>query len=122
MQITFQQRKAQQMSSELLTLSRTARQAGYEIDDVRRVLRTQTEFENCRQALGQENEAVSLLTACLVSLSAALNEITELYARAETRNMERLEDTSGSYRPIVSGTLYQGAGDTRVRMEQILQQ
>ena len=122
MQITFQQRKAQQMSSELLTLSRTARQAGYEIDDVRRVLRTQTEFENCRQALGQENEAVSLLTACLVSLSAALNEITELYARAETRNMERLEDTSGSYSPIVSGTLYQGAGDTRIRMEQILQQ
>ncbi|MBQ6987230.1 MAG: hypothetical protein IJQ25_09610, partial [Oscillibacter sp.] len=60
--------------------------------------------------------------ARLVSLSTALNEISQLYTRAENGNAELLDGVSGRYLPPASATLYLNGADTHLRMERILQQ
>ena len=122
MQIIFQRDPIRQVSAELLTLSKTVRQAGYELEDILRALRMETEFESCKHDLKHQEESAYLLTARLVSLSTALNEITQIYDRIETANAERLEGVSGFYRPSASGTLYRSGDDTHTRMERILSQ
>lgn len=122
MQIVFQRDPIRQVSAELLTLSKTVRQSGYEIEDILRALRMETEFESCKHDLKHHEESAYLLTARLVSLSTALNEIAQIYERTEDANAERLEGVSGFYRPSVSGTLYRSGDDTHLRMERILRQ
>lgn len=121
MRILFQYEKARRVSSELLALSRTVRQSAYEAEDAMRNLRLETEFAPCRQELQRQGEALALLTARLVSLSSALNEIASLYYRVEEQNTDRLGDGANSfYLPVPSGTLYQSGEDTHARMEQVL--
>ena len=122
MQIIFQRDPIRQVSAELLVLSKTVRQSGYEIEDVLRALRMETEFESCKHDLKHEEESAYLLTARLVSLSTTLNEIAQIYERVEDANEERLEGLSGFYRPPVTGTLYRSGNDTHSRMERILNQ
>ena len=120
MQITFERGPVKQVSLELLALSKTLRQAGYELGDIRRILRMETELEACQRDLKRQEENAFLFTAHLVSLSSALDEILRLYERVETGNAESLEGTSGFYRPSASGTLYQNGADTSARIERIL--
>ena len=122
MEILFQAEQAKRISSELLTLSRTLRQTGYEIEDIHRELRRESAFESCLRECRQQRDNASALTACLVHLSTALYEVAEVYGRAEERNADRLEDTSGLYRPVETGRIYPDSGDTRARMERILNQ
>lgn len=122
MQIVFQRDPIRQVSAELLTLSKMVRQSGYEIEDVLRALRMETEFESCKHDLKHQEESAYLLTARLVSLSTALNEIAQVYERVETASAERLEGVSGFYRPSATGTLYRSGDDTHSRMERILHQ
>lgn len=122
MQIIFQREPVRQVSAELLTLSKTVRQSGLEIEDILRALRMESEFESCKHDLKHHEESAYLLTARLVSLSTALNEIAQLYERVESANEERLEGASGFYRPSAPGTLYQTGNDTHARMERILSQ
>lgn len=120
MQITFERDPVKRVSLELLALSKTLRQAAFELEDIRRVLRMETELEACQRSLKRQEETALLSTAHLVSLSSALAEIIQLYERAETGNAERLEGVSGFYRPSASGTLYQNGADTSARIERIL--
>lgn len=120
MRILFQHENARRISSDLLTLSRTVRQSAYEVEDAARNLRLETEFAACRQELARQGEALALLTARLVNLSSALNEIASLYRRAEEQNTDRMGGANGFYLPALSGTLYQSGEDTRGRMEQVL--
>lgn len=120
MRIKFQREKTRRVSGELLTLSRTVRQTGYEVEDILRELRLDTEFEECVRSLTREMDAMSLLTAQIVNLSVALNDIGELYALAEARNREKLESSAGFRRASVSTALYLSGGDTRTRLERIL--
>ncbi|MBQ9616848.1 MAG: hypothetical protein IJR48_00655 [Oscillibacter sp.] len=122
MQIMFERERVRQVSAELLTLSKTLRQAGAELTDIRQALRTETEFDACRRNLKHREEDAALLTARLVSLSTALNEISQLYTRAENGNAELLDGVSGRYLPPASATLYLNGADTHLRMERILQQ
>ena len=122
MQIVFQRELIRQASAELLTLSKTVRQSGYEVEDILRALRLETEFESCKHELKHQEESAYLLTARLVSLSNALNEIGRLYDRTEGDNEERLESASNFYRASVSATLYQSGNDTHMRLERILNQ
>ncbi|MBR0282063.1 MAG: hypothetical protein IJQ81_10810 [Oscillibacter sp.] len=122
MQIVFQREPIRQVSAELLALSKTVRQSGFEVEDVLRALRLETEFESCKHDLKRQEENAYLLTARLVSLSNALNEIGRLYDRIESANEERLESASNFYRPSVSGTLRQSGNDTHMRLERILSQ
>ena len=120
MQITFERGSVKQVSVELLALSKTLRQAGFELGDIRRTLRMETELEVCQRDLKRQEENAFLSTAHLVGLSSALAEIAQLYERAETGNAERLEGVSGFYRPSASGTLYQNGTDTSARIERLL--
>ena len=120
MQITFERSPVKQVSVELLALSKTLRQVGFELGDIRRTLRMETELELCQRDLKSQEENAFLCTAHLVSLSSALNEIIQLYERAETGNVESLEGASEFYRPSASGTLYQNGNDTSARIERIL--
>ena len=122
MQIVFQRDPIRQVSAELLTLSKMVRQSGYEIEDVLRALRMETEFESCKHDLKHQEESAYLLTARLVSLSTTLNEIAQVYERVETASAERLEGVSGFYRPSANGTLDRSGDDTHSRMERILRQ
>lgn len=122
MRIVFEREQAKQVSAELLALSKTLRQAGYEIEDIRRALRTETEFDACKRDLNRQEGNASLLTAHLVSLSAAMSEIIRLYERTEEGNAERLEGLSGFYRPSASGMVYRDGADTGLRIERILYQ
>ncbi|MBQ9493760.1 MAG: hypothetical protein IJR54_08525 [Oscillibacter sp.] len=122
MQIIFEREPIKQVSVELLALSKTLRQSGFEIGDILRTLRLETELESCQRELKTQEENAYVLTARLVSLSSALNEIIHLYERTETGNAERLDGASDFYRPSVSGTLYQNATDTSARIGRILSQ
>lgn len=122
MQIVFQREPIRQVSAELLALSKTVRQSGFEIEDILRALRLETEFESCKHDLKHHEESAYLLTARLVSLSNALNEIGRLYERVESANEERLESASNFYRASVSGALYRNGNDTHMKLERILRQ
>lgn len=122
MQIVFQREPIRQVSAELLALSKTVRQSGFEIEDILRALRLETEFESCKHDLKHQEESAYLLTARLVSLSNALNEIGRLYERVESANEERLESASNFYRASVSGALYRNGDDTHMKLERILRQ
>ncbi|MBQ9346363.1 MAG: hypothetical protein IJT94_03355 [Oscillibacter sp.] len=119
MKIVFQPDKAGKISADLLEVSKTLRSVGYEIGDVLRELRSVSELDVCRRTLRNQEAAVTQETARLVSLSAALDEITELYGRAEQRNTDRLEGTSGLYRSPARGTLSSG-GVFRAQIAQFL--
>ena len=120
MEILFQAEQAKRISSELLTLSRTLRQTGYEIEDIHRELRRESAFESCLRECRQQRDNASALTACLVHLSTALYEVAEVYGRAEERNADRLEGTSGLYRSSAGGTLARGGGAVRAQITQFL--
>ena len=122
MRIIFEQDSVKQVSLELLALSKTLRQAGYELGDIRRALRMETALEACQRDLKAQEEHALLCAAHLLSLSSALNEIIRLYERVEVANAERLEGALEFYRPSASGTLYQNGVDTSVRIERILSQ
>ena len=119
MKIVFQPDKAGKISADLLEVSRTLRSVGYEIGDVLRELRSVSELDACRRTLRNQEAAVTQETARLVSLSAALDEITELYGRAEQRNTERLEGSSSLYRSPAQGTLSRGSA-VRTQITQFL--
>ncbi|MBQ9349097.1 MAG: hypothetical protein IJT94_17450 [Oscillibacter sp.] len=120
MKIVFQPDKTGKISAELLEVSRTLRSVGYEIGDVLRELRSVSELDACRRSLRNQESAVVQETARLVSLSAALDEIAELYGRAEQRNADRLEGSSGLYRSSAGGALARGGSVVRTQMAQFL--
>ena len=120
MKIVFQPDKAGKISADLLEVSRTLRSVGYEIGDVLRELRSASELDACRRSLRNQEAAVVQETARLVSLSAALDEIAELYGRAEQRNADRLEGTSGLYRSSAGGTLAKGGSSFQAQIAQFL--
>lgn len=120
MKIVFQPDKAGKISADLLDVSKILRSVGYEIGDISRELRSVSELDSCRRSLNNQEAILVQETVRLVSLSAALDEITELYGRAEQRNRDRLEGSSGLYRSPARGTLARGGGAVRVQIAQFL--
>lgn len=91
MKLQFDRYRIIAASDSILRLSRNVRTSRYELEEVRRQLRKQTELKKCLIELNRQQEAMEMLTARLVSLSTALREVTDLYDRTETRNEELLE-------------------------------
>lgn len=110
MRIIANKKKMLFSGEELLTLSRTCRQAGNEIDEVQRALSGLSGLEQCRSELTRQKEAVDLTTGRLVMLSSALREIAERYGESERKNEYALEAPVTLNVTHVTGSLFSGAG------------
>lgn len=108
MRIIAQQKKMLSSSSELLSLSRTVRQAGSEVDGIERNLRGLSGLDGCRYELRQQREVIELLTGKIVNLSTSLYEISETYLSAEERNEYNLEEIPVLRGGTIKGSLYAG--------------
>ena len=122
MQIRVNTGKTNIASEDLLALSRTIRGLREEVEEVRRRLRRHTQLDNCRLQLQKQEEALTLLTARLVSMSSALSQISDAYNRAERRNLDGLEEESRLHQMAADVVMY-GVGDHyRDKIHQILYQ
>lgn len=90
-EIRINRDKAFAASEELMGLSRIIRQNQGEVEKVREQLRRLSELDRCRTELENQEEAMALLAARLVSLSASMAEIVRVFSRAESRSAENLE-------------------------------
>lgn len=98
MQIRVNTAKENIASTDLLKLSRSIRGLREETENIRRRVRCHSQLEGCRVHLREQEEALSLLTARLVTLSTALRQICDMYDRAEKKNLEHLEEECCRYR------------------------
>lgn len=121
MQIKIIPHTANRAASELLRLSRTIRHYKNETETAERLLRQMSEMEECCAALRKQKEALELITARLVHMSTALEEITTAYSTAEEKNLSRLEERSFSLRLPGNVTVY-NTGTLRYKINQILHQ
>ena len=120
MEIRVHTGKMDAASFDLLDLSRRIRQLRQEIEDVDRHLRLLSQMESCRVELQKQVEVLETLTARLVNLSTAADQISQAYHMAEDRNQDRLEEGEGTRRFIGEVAMY-GVGDRyRDKIRQIL--
>lgn len=94
MQITAQPNRMRKTADDLLLLSETLRALRRETEDIGRRLRFQSELTGCIRELAKQEEALALLTARLVYLSAGLRQISLQYQTTEEDCQDRLEDMS----------------------------
>lgn len=120
MEIRVHTGKMDAASSDLLDLSRKVRQLRQEVEDVTRRLRSHSQLETCRGELQKQTEALELLTARLVSLSAAAGQISQVYRTGEDRNLDRLEEQEGTRRTIGEVAMYGVSDQYRNKIQQIL--
>ena len=112
--------RAAAASADLLRLSRTLRGLRARTEELRRRLRRQSELDGCRSQLQRQEESLSLLTARLVNLSLAMEEIAGAYAAAEERGRDRLEEEGGPHRAAAAGTLRVAGGEYRESINRLL--
>lgn len=92
MHININPQKANNISSELLGLSRSLRQSREGVEDVQHQLRQLTELDECKAALHKQEETLAELTARLVNMSSALREIAEVYQNTEEKIQDAMEE------------------------------
>lgn len=122
MQVIFCAPKVNMSAQNALELSRAVRQCRAETEDVLRQLRPLTELDGCRAAIARQMESMGLLTARMVGLSSSLREISELYAVAEERNLESLEEVPYTARGEDDVLVYGADSAVHRRLQNILYQ
>lgn len=92
MRIVAQPEGMVKTAEELLHLSKELRTLRYKTEERRNVLGKYSELDECRRELVKQEESLSLMTARLVGLSAAIRQISCLYQTTEEEILENLEE------------------------------
>ena len=101
MRIKFCTQQVNMSAQKMLELSRTVRKCREEAENVRYQLQQLTGLETCCSAVFRTEESMALLTARVAGLSSSLEEISELYSKAERRNANSLVESRHSIRETV---------------------
>lgn len=120
MHIKISPEKANRISAELLSLSRSLRQSRAGVENVQHQLRQLTELNECKAALRRQEDSIAELTARLVNMSTALQEIADTYQNTEEQIQNVLEERTRFHHEPGKVIIY-GVTDTlHKQIQQIL--
>lgn len=119
MKFAVQPKKMLLSGSDLLSLSRSIRQMGDEVESIERNLRRLSELDECRYQLRRQKEAIERSTARTVALATSLRVIAEMYSQVEEQNVCAIEDAPPPYKGERKVRVYLGSAINE-RIQRIL--